>query len=79
MVILEIANGASDAFHSFYLPASRTWKILLPELGFDSHGRHLPVTSDRESFGWSDRGLAEVISDSAQYLIVHTPTGKLLR
>jgi hypothetical protein len=71
LVIMEIANEAGDAFHSFY--RRHELENVLPELGFDLTVV-IPVTSDRESFG-GVTDAAEVYSDSAQYLVVHTPTG----
>lgn len=71
LVIAEIANDAVDAFQNFY--RRHELDNLLPELGFDLTVA-VPITSDRESFAGVTEA-AEVYSDSAQYLVVHTPTG----
>jgi hypothetical protein len=71
LVLVEMGNGAADAFQSFY--HRHELENVLAELGFDLTVV-IPVTSDRESFSGVTEA-AEVYSDSAQYLIVHTPTG----
>jgi hypothetical protein len=71
LVLVEIANGSWDAFQNFY--HKHELENLLPELGFDLTVA-IPVTSDRESFSGVTEA-AEIYSDCAQYLIVHTPTG----
>jgi hypothetical protein len=71
LVLMEIANGATEAFHNFY--HKHELENVLPELGFDVTVA-IPVTSDRESFAGVTEA-AEIYSDCAQYLIVHTPTG----
>lgn len=71
LVVVEIANGSWEAFQNFY--HRHELENLLPEIGFDLTVV-IPVTSDRESFGGVTEA-AEIYSDSAQYLIVHTPTG----
>jgi hypothetical protein len=71
LVIGEIATGAADAFHNFY--SRHEMENVLSEMGFHLTVA-LPVTSDRESFAGVVEA-AEVYSDSAMYLIVHTPTG----
>src|SRR5580698_9366212 len=47
LVLMEITNGATEAFHNFY--HKHELENVLPELGFDVTVA-LPVTSDRESF-----------------------------
>jgi len=71
LVIGEIATGAADAFHNFY--SHHELENVLSEMGYHLTVA-LPVTSDRESFSGVIEA-AEVYSDSAMYLIVHTPTG----
>jgi hypothetical protein len=71
LVIGEISTGAAEAFHTFY--SHHELENILSELGYHLTVA-LPVTSDRESFAGVIEA-AEVYSDSAMYLIVHTPTG----
>lgn len=71
LVILEIESGLGEFFASFY--KRNELENLLPELGFEL-AVLVPVTSDRESFD-GVTAAAETFSDSAHYLVVHTPTG----
>jgi len=71
LVIVEVESGLGEFFSSFY--KRNELDNLLPELGFEL-AVLVPVTGDRESFDGVTEA-AETYSDSAQYLIVHTPTG----
>lgn len=71
LVIMEVDSGMGDLFTSFY--RRNELETLLPELGIEL-AVLIPVTSDRECFDGVTEA-ASVYSDSAQYLIVHTPTG----
>jgi hypothetical protein len=70
LLILEIESGMTDLFYSFY--EKHELATLLPEMGWDMTVV-LPVTSEDESFDAVSTA-AEVFSDSAQYLVAHTPT-----
>lgn len=70
LVILEVETGMTDAFHRFYEKCEL--ETMLPELGFELT-IVVPVTSEEESFD-AVTVVAELFSDSAQYLVVHTPT-----
>ena len=71
LVIMEVESGLGEFFASFY--KRNELDNLLPELGFEL-AVLVPVTSDRESFDGVTEA-AETFSDSAQFLVVHTPTG----
>jgi hypothetical protein len=70
LVIMEIETGLVDAFYKFY--EKHELEMLLPEMGFELMVL-IPVTSEDESFDGVSYA-AEMFSDSAQYLIAHTPT-----
>ena len=70
LVIAEVETGFGEFFGNFY--KRHELDLLLPELGFELSVL-IPVTSDRESFDGVTFA-AETYSDSAQYLVVHTPT-----
>ena len=70
LVILEIESGLTQHFNKFY--EKRELEQLLPEMGFELTVL-IPVTSEEESFD-GVLSAAEVFSDTAQYLVVHTPT-----
>ena len=67
----DYAFDLGEFFATFY--KRNELDNLLPELGFEL-AVLVPVTSDRESFDGVTEA-AETYSDSAHYLIVHTPTG----
>lgn len=70
LVIMEVDSGMADVFYKFY--ERKELFNLLPELGYDVLVT-VPVTGEDESFDAVSLA-AEVFSDAAQYLIVHTPT-----
>lgn len=71
LVVLEVETGMTDAFHRFC--EKNQLDLVLSELGFDTTVA-VPVTSDEESFDGVTLA-AEIFADTAQYLVVHTPTG----
>ncbi len=70
LVILEIESGLSQHFSKFY--EKHELEQVLPEMGFEMT-LLIPVTSEVESFDGALEA-AETYSDTAQYLVVHTPT-----
>ena len=73
LTIMEVDSGLAELFATFY--KKHDLEHLLPELGVELT-LAIPVTSDRESFD-GVTAAAETFSDSAQYLIVHTPTSSV--
>ncbi len=70
LVILDLETGFGEMFNSFF--RKHELHDVLHDLGFELTVL-VPVTEDRESFD-GVTAAAETFSDSAQYLIVHTPT-----
>jgi len=70
LVVMEVDTGLADLFYKFY--ERQELDVLLPEMGFELIVL-LPVTGEVESFEGVTIA-AEMYSDSAQYLIAHTPT-----
>jgi len=70
LVVFEVETGLADVFYKFY--ERNELDVLLPELGFELVVV-LPVTGEIESYEGVTIA-AEMYSDSAQYLIAHTPT-----
>lgn len=71
LVILEVETVMTDAFQRFF--EKQQLDAVLAELGYEVTVA-IPVTGEEESFDGVMQA-AELYADTAQYLVVHSPTG----